>query len=267
LREVEVPSPGPHDVIVEVRAVGVCGSDLHMWSGHVNWPVEYPIILGHEFSGIIQQVGADCGDWQVGERVTCETHATVDQNSPMTRRGLDNLDPNRKGFGAIVDGAMTRFVKVPSRISHRLPEPLSFAIAALTEPCCVAYNAVVMNAHVRPDDRVVVLGPGPIGIQCAAMARLCGAEVAFVGLERDRSRLEITREYGCDPLTDGLQSWSHAADGLGADGVIDATRASQALRTAIDIVRPNGWISKVGWGPEPIDFSLDALVHKNVYLQ
>ncbi len=105
----------------------------------------------------------------------------------MSRQGLYNLDSSRKGFGYGVDGAMTRFVKVPERCLHPIPDHLSFEEACLTEPCCVAYNAVVVNSRIKRGDRVVVLGPGPIGILCAAIARLCGAEVA-VGCNHARQR-------------------------------------------------------------------------------
>ena len=120
-----------------------------------------------------------------------ETAAVIDPANPMSRRGLYNLDPSRKGFGYGVDGAMTRFVRVPARLLHAVPDALPFEHACLTEPCCVAYNAVVKNARVEAGDRVVVLGPGTIGILCAAVARLCGAEVALVGLESDRHRLKV----------------------------------------------------------------------------
>jgi alcohol dehydrogenase/L-iditol 2-dehydrogenase len=185
----------------------------------------------------------------------------------MSRQGLYNLDPTRRGFGYGVDGAMTRFVRVPARCLHRVPAGLAMEIAALTEPCCVAFNAVINNARVLPGDRVVVLGPGPIGILCAAVARLAGAEVALVGLERDRVRLETAKAYGCEVIIGDASGWAKSRDGLGADGVIDAAGASAALKIAMELVRPNGWISKVGWGPQPLGFNLDPLVQKNVTLQ
>jgi alcohol dehydrogenase/L-iditol 2-dehydrogenase len=148
-----------------------------------------------------------------------------------------------------------------------VPDGLAFEQAALTEPCCVAYNAVINNARVQPGDRVVVLGPGPIGILCAAMARLAGAEVALVGLERDRTRLEIAKVYGCEVIVGDATAWARQRDGLGADGVVDAVGVSAALKTAMELVRPAGWISKVGWGPQPLNFSLDPLVQKNITLQ
>lgn len=267
LRELPRPEFGPDDVLLEVEAVGVCGSDLHQWTGSHSWPVNYPVVLGHEFGGRIVEAGADVQNWKVGDQVVSETAAVIDPDSPLTRSALYNLDPRRKGFGYGVNGAMTRFVRVPARCLHRVPAGLPMVEAALTEPCCVAYNAVVNNARVRPGDRVVVLGPGPIGILCVAMARLMGAQVALVGLERDRVRLEIARHYGCDILIGDATAWARDRDGLGADGVIDAAGSSAALKVALDLVRPNGWISKVGWGPQPLNFSLDPLVQKNVTLQ
>ena len=267
LREFSRPTAGPDDVILSVEAVGVCGSDLHQWTSSHSWPVNYPVVLGHEFGGIVAETGSAVQGWKEGDRVVSETAAVIDPNSPMTRAGLYNLDPNRKGFGYGVNGAMTRFVRVPARCLHRVPPSLSMEHAALTEPCCVAYNAVINNARISPGDRVLVLGPGPIGILCAAMARLAGAEVALVGLERDRPRLEIAKKYGCETIIGDASAWARERDGLGVDGVIDAAGASAALKTALELARPGGWISKVGWGPQPLGFSLDPLVLKNLTLQ
>ena len=267
LREFARPEPGPEDVILAVEAVGVCGSDLHQWTGTHSWKVNYPVVLGHEFGGQIAAVGSGVRGWEEGERVVSETAAVIDANSPLTREGLYNLDPTRRGFGYGVDGAMTRYVRVPVRCLHHVPAGVPMEHAALTEPCCVAYNAVIQNARIRPGDRVIVLGPGPIGILCAAMARLAGAEVALVGLERDRKRLEAAKAYGCEVIVGDATPWAVARDGLGVDGVVDAAGVSAALRTALELVRPAGWITKVGWGPQPLGFSLDPLVQKNITLQ
>jgi len=267
LRPIERSTIEADQVLLEVAAVSVCGSDLHMWKGEQSWPMNYPVVLGHEFSGVVREVGSSVSGWQVGDRVVSETHAVIDPDSDLTRRGLYNLDPNRLGYGAVIDGAMRRYVPVPQRILHRLPDSVSFEKAALTEPCCVAYNAIVNNSEVRPGDRIVVLGPGPIGILCAAVAALGGAEVAVCGLARDAKRLEAARRYGCTTVVGSPAEWAAGTDGLGADGVVDATGVSAALQTAIEVVRPAGWITKVGWGPQPQGFSLDPIVQKNVRLQ
>ncbi|MEM1441410.1 MAG: zinc-binding dehydrogenase [Verrucomicrobiota bacterium] len=267
IRELDRPEIDVEDVLLEVANVGVCGSDLHQWTADHSWPVNYPVVLGHEFGGHIVEMGKEVTGWSEGDRVVSETAAIISETNPMSRRGLYNLDPTRKGFGYGVDGAMTKYVRVPSRILHAIPEALPFEQACLTEPCCVAYSAVVKNARVEPGDRVVVLGPGTIGILCAAMARLCGAEVAVVGLDQDRNRLEIAKDYGCEVIVGDAALWAKERDGLGCDGVIDAAGASATLRIALDLVRPAGWISKVGWGPQPLNFNLDPLVQKNITLQ
>ncbi|QMU28628.1 zinc-binding dehydrogenase [Adhaeribacter radiodurans] len=267
VREIAEPTIGEEDVLLEVANVGVCGSDLHQWTADHSWPVNYPVVLGHEFGGHIAALGSKVIGWKEGDRVVSETAAVIDPNNPMSRSGLYNLDPTRKGFGYGVNGAMTRFVRVPARCLHRVPENLAFEEACLTEPCCVAFNAVVENSRLKPGDRVVVLGPGTIGILCAAMAKLCGAEVALVGLEADRHRLEIGKQYGCEPIIGDATAWSQQRDGLGADCVIDAAGVSATLKMALQLVRPNGQIAKVGWGPQPLNFSLDPLVQKNITLQ
>ena len=267
IREIAVPIIGDDDVLLEVVNVGVCGSDLHQWTADHSWPVNYPVVLGHEFGGLIAALGKNVSVWKEGYRVVSETAAIINPNSPMSKTGLYNLDPDRKGFGYGVNGAMTRYVRVPARCLHRVPTHLSFEEACLTEPCCVAYNSVAVNSSVKPGDRVIVIGPGTIGILCAAVARICGAEVAVVGLESDKLRLNIAKQYGCETIIGDATEWAKDRDGLGADLIVDAAGASITLKMALQWVRPNGQITKVGWGPQPLGFSLDPLVQKNVTLK
>ncbi len=267
IREIERPEIGDEDVLLQVENVGVCGSDLHQWTADHSWPVNYPVVLGHEFGGVITRVGSRVNKWKEGDRVVSETAAIIDLNNPMSRIGLYNLDPTRKGFGYGVNGAMTKYVKVPARCLHKIPDQLPFEQACLTEPCCVAYSAVVENTRIKPGDRVIVLGPGTIGILSAAMARLCGAEVAVVGLDADTHRLNIAEQYGCIGVVGDPTPWAIERDGLGADVVIDAAGVSMTLGIAMKLVRPNGKITKVGWGPQPLGISLDPIVQKNVTLQ
>ena len=267
IREISKPEIGDEDVLLEVVNVGVCGSDLHQWTSDHSWPVNYPVVLGHEFGGHIVETGSRVTSWKEGDRVVSETAAVIDTNNPMSRVGLYNLDPTRKGFGYGVNGAMTKYVRVPARCLHHVPDQLSFEQACLTEPCCVAFNAVAVNTNIKPGDRVIVLGPGTIGILCAAVAKLCGAEVAIVGLEADKHRLSIAKKYGLECIIGDATNWAKQRDGLGVDCVIDAAGVSITLKTALELVRPNGKITKVGWGPQPFNFTLDPLVQKNVTLQ
>ena len=270
MRELSVPEIGDRDVLLRVGAVSVCGSDLHQWRGSASWPVNYPCILGHEFSGTVAKAGSRVTRFKEGDHAVSETAAVIDEASPLSRSGLYNLDPARRGFGYGVDGAMTEYVRVPERCLHRIPDRLSFDTAALTEPCCVAYNAVCVNARVRPGDNVLVIGPGPIGLLCAVMAKLSGAgHVIVAGLPTDGFRFRVARELGVDVTLDqGVVEYvAQLRDGLGVDVVIDAAGNSATLQTALQAVRPMGQIVKVGWGPQSMQFTLDPAVQKNVTIQ
>lgn len=274
LRELPIPEIGEEDVLLEVRAAAVCGSDLHQYCGKQSWHVNYPVILGHEFSGVVAKLGSRVATtFKEGDRVVSETAALLPSDSTFIRQGLYNLDPKRLGFGYGVDGAMAPFVKVPARCLHYVPASLALEEAALTEPCCVAYNAVCGNSHVRPGDLVVVIGPGPIGLLCASVAKLAGAgHLVVIGTPADAKRLAVARRIGADTVLgaqgEDVTAWfEHFGDGYGADLVIDAAGVSASLKVALDIVRPAGQITKVGWGPQPLNFSIDQLVQKAVTLQ
>ncbi|MGA2115615.1 MAG: zinc-binding dehydrogenase [Bryobacteraceae bacterium] len=273
LRDLPVPEIGEEDVLFSVQAVAVCGSDLHQYYGTQSWPVNFPVVLGHEFAGVVAKTGSRVRGFEEGDRVVSETAAVLPADSAFIRRGLYNLEPKRAGFGYGVDGAMASFVRVPARCLHRLPDSLAFEKAALTEPCSVAYNAVCVNSRIRPGDSVAVIGPGPIGLLCALMAKLAGAgHLVVVGIPADARRLEVASRIGAETVlgarNEKVQEWvRNFGDGYGLDLVIDAAGVSASLKMALDIVRPAGQITKVGWGPQPLNFSLDQLVQKAVTLQ
>jgi len=273
LRDLPVPEIGEEDVLLSVDSVGICGSDLHQYHGSQSWKVNYPVVLGHEFAGVIAKAGKRVSEFKEGDRVVSETAAVLPRDSALIRRGLYNLEPGRLGFGYGVDGAMASYVKVPSRCLHHVPASLPLESAALTEPCCVAYNAVCANSRVRPGDTVAVIGPGPIGLLCAAMAKLSGAgHLIVIGTAADAKRLEVAGQIGADTVLgaqgENVPEWLRGhGDGYGVDLVIDAAGVSASLKLALDIVRPAGQITKVGWGPQPLNFSLDQLVQKAVTLQ
>ena len=273
LREIPVPQIGEEDVLLRVEAVGICGSDLHQYHGKHSWRVNYPVVLGHEFAGVVETLGSRVSGFKEGDRVVSETAAVLPLDSPLIRQGLYNLEPGRLGFGYGVDGAMASFVKVPARCLHHVPPVLRSDIAALTEPCCVAYNAVCVNSRIRPGYGVAVIGPGPIGLLCAAMAKLAGAgHLLVIGMPADAKRLAVAAQMGADTVLgangEDVAAWVKSfGDGYGMDLVIDATGVSASLKLALDIVRPAGQITKVGWGPQPLGFSLDPLVQKAVTLQ
>src|SRR6266545_971749 len=274
LREVPVPEFGEEDVLVQVRSVSVCGSDVHMWRNVLGHKPRVPVILGHEFSGFVAKLGNRVKGFKEGDRIASETAAEICGVCMLCRTGQYNLCPQRKGFGHYADGAMTRFVKVPSRCLHHLPDRLPFRKSALLEPCSVAYHCTAVNTRVQPGDFVVVLGPGPIGLLALQVARMQGAaRVVISGVAEDAPRLEIAVSLlGASRAIDAskedpVEVVKSCGDGLGADIVIDAVGISTTLRQSIEMVRPGGQVTKVGWGPAPVGFSLDPLVAKGARLQ
>jgi alcohol dehydrogenase/L-iditol 2-dehydrogenase len=274
LREVPAPGePADDEVLLRIHAVGVCGSEIHQYHNTQSWPVNVPVILGHEFAGVVARAGKAVRGFREGDRVACETAARICGQCIYCRSGEYNLCAQRRGFGYGVDGGMADFVKAPARCLHHLPDSLPLEKAALTEPCCVAYNATCVKTQIRPGDAVLVFGPGPIGLLSLALARLSGAGwVGVAGLKQDERRLAIAKSLGADQAIAGgeaelLEVVRSLGDGLGVDVVIEASGASSALKPALAAVRPGGQITKVGWGPQPLGFSLDPLVQKAIQLQ
>ena len=272
LREVPIPQIGDHDVLLEVGAVSVCGSDVHQSRNTHSWPVNIPVVLGHEFGGTIARLGRAVTGFREGDRVVSETAAEICGACVMCRTGRYNLCPDRKGFGYGVNGAMAQFVKAPARCLHHIPDTLSFDIACLTEPHAVAYQAMCVNTNISPGDFVVVIGPGPIGLLCTRMAALSGASTLLVaGLSHDAPRLETARRLGAthtiDIETENIQDIVRELSPIGADVVCDASGASATLELALKLARPAGQVTKVGWSPDIITTDVNPLVFKNVRLQ
>lgn len=272
LREVVVPEIGDDDVLLRVGAVSVCGSDVHQCYNTQSWPVNVPVTLGHEFGGTVAKAGRAVKGFKEGDRVVSETAAYVCGECMLCRTGRYNLCPKRKGFGYGINGAMASYVKVPARCLHNIPDSLPFTLACLSEPHSVAYNAMCVNATIRPGDLVVVIGPGPIGLLCARMAALAGADpLIVVGLTADAARLQTAARLGAtrviDAQVENVDEIVRGFNPLGADLVCEASGASRPLDLALALVRPDGQVTKVGWSPDLLPIDLNPLVQKNVRLQ
>ena len=272
LQELPTPTdPGPGQVILRVRAVGVCGSDLHVYHGTESYPMRYPVALGHEMTGEVTAVGPGVDDLHPGDRVVSETAYAVCGQCLLCRQGYYNLCPERLGFGALVHGGMADFVVTRAAICHRVPDTVDEVAAALTEPTSVAFHGLTVNTRIIPGDTVVVIGPGPVGLMAVQVARLLSPRhLAVLGTGADEARLRLALTFGADRVyTDSREAVSdlkRAGFGHGADVIIDAAGVTATLAPALEMVRPGGQIPKIGWGPEVPTFGLDPLVAKAVRL-
>ena len=230
-------------MLLKVGAASVCGSDVHQAYADALLAGEHPgdarprVRRHHR-----RRRAATSTGFKEGDRVVSETAAVICGDCLMCRTGRYNLCPTRKGFGYGVDGAMAEYVKVPARCLHHVPDTLPFELACLTEPHCVAYNSMCGNATIKPGDIVVVLGPGPIGLLCARMAALSGANPLIVaGLSGDAERLATARALGAthtvNVQAESLDDVVRSLSPLGADVVCDASGASRPLDVALELVR------------------------------
>jgi len=273
LRFQDVPKPLVDEghAILRVEAVGICGRDLEYFRQELN-PKKVPFIPGHEFSGTIIELPPKVKNFKIGDRVTAETVASVCGECEVCHLGRYNLCKKRKNIGGGMNGAFAPFVKVPLGYIHLLPKKVSFEDGAMMEPTCVAYHTTLVNSQPKRGELVVILGTGTIGLLCLQMAKLRGAKVALVGLPVDSSRIKIGKKLGADYLlnttTDPVAKVLELTNQNGAPLIIDTVGGSaQTIDQALEMVRPGGQITKVGWFMKTTNTSLDTLIRKNVRLQ
>ncbi len=273
LREIETPIIQPGHVLLRVAAVGICGTDVHQYLNEHSWPVQIPVVMCHEFSGVIDDVGPGVTEFAPGDRVVSETAAFICGECHFCRTGQYHLCPHRIGFGQGKNGGLAQLVEVPARCLHRIPKSIPLSLAALCEPACVAYHAVSHHAKIRAGMTVAILGSGTVGLLCVQIAKRSGANpILLTGLWKDQERLQLGAKLGATHLVmidkgSLREQVREIGDGMGLEVVIDASGSNASLKDAIDIVRPGGDIVRVGWGPGVYNFSLDPLVHKEVRLQ
>ena len=248
LEDVPVPEPGSREVLVEIRAVGVCGSDVHYYEqGRIgSFVVREPLILGHESMGTVVAIGEDATKHETGERVTLEP-GVPDGTCRECRAGRYNLCPNVRFFATPpIDGAFTNYVSIHEDFAFHLPDSLSDNAGALMEPLSVGIWAC-KKARVTAGDHVLVTGAGPIGLLAMQVAFAQGAtEVTVTDVAGER--LEIARKLGATRALNVAEEPLEEA-GLEADVLIECSGNERALGDGIRCVRPAGFAVVVGMGP------------------
>ena len=267
LRDVaQPPSPAPGEVIVEVLATGLCGTDVHIYewtSGYEAMTKAMPVTLGHEFSGTIAAVGAGVQGIEVGALVAVRPSVVCGRCQACLAGNADACT-NRRGIGVTRDGGLAKLVSVPAENCIVVPEGLDADVVALTEPMTVSAEAV-NTGEVRKGDRVLVLGPGNIGQGVALFAREAGAaQVVIVGKD-DALRLDVLRRMGfADTVDLGERTLVDALATYLSQGkfdvVIEATGAPAVVQQGLDVLRKRGIFVICGIHPTPVSVNLTRLV-------
>ncbi len=273
LREVPRPAPGPGDVLIEVRACGICGSDVHGYDGSTGRRIP-PLIMGHEAAGVVAETGSEVRAFAVGDRVTFDSTVSCG-HCAFCRAGEVNLCDSRQVLGVSCgdyrrNGAFAEFVVVPEHIVYALPAGLPFREAALIEAVSIAVHAAKITP-IRAGDTAVVIGAGMIGLLAVQAFRHFGCKQVFA-VDLDESRLKLARDLGADETflaTDPglLARMNAAAPGRGIDIAVEAVGAQSSVTTAIAAVRRGGSVTLIGNLAPKVEIPLQSVVTRQLRLQ
>jgi len=251
LRQLEVPKIEPNEVLIEVKGASICGSDIHIYRDeHPYWP---PMVLGHEFSGQIVEVGEKVERWKAGDRVVSETRTATCGVCRQCQTGYPQLCPDKRPPGIGRDGAFTKFIAMPASLLHRLPDNVSFDAGAVCEPLAICTTALIETAKIRAGERVVIIGPGPIGQLSMQIALAAGASKVVVcgRAGTDTLRLAKATELGATRVVkvdeeNVEEAVMEETGGEGADIVVECSGAAPAIAQSFGLARRRGRVAAIG---------------------
>jgi L-iditol 2-dehydrogenase len=272
-KDVPVPEIDSNEVLVRVKACGICGSDVHGMDGSSGRRIP-PIIMGHEASGIIEKTGGDVSQWQSGDRVTFDS-TIYPLNDWFTLKGMYNLSENRKVLGVSPGeyrqhGAFAEYVAVPEHILYKLPDEVDFVQAAMVEPVAVACHAIELT-NLSVQDTVVVVGAGMIGLFLIQV--LSHSEAGqIIAVDIDDQKLDLARQFGANltfnPVNEDVQKEvQKVTEDRGADVVFEAVGNTESLNLSIDSVRKGGTVTLIGNLASEVQFPLQSVVTRQIRIQ
>lgn len=264
LRDVPEPQAEPGQVKIEVKYAGVCGTDLHIY--HDEYQSNPPVVLGHEFSGIVAECGEGVTDFAPGDRVTARTFFVTCGKCQYCITGRDNLCYSRLSIGSGVNGAMTKYVVVPQKAVFPLPDGVSFLAGALSEPLACVVHAVLETNRPSPGENVLVTGPGAIGLLAMQLVKVSGARVTVLGTPTDEPRLELAKKLGADEVvvTSQVDELAKRYHNGGFDSVIECSGSAGGIQTALRLVRKAGRYTQVGLVGKSVPVEIDEFVYKEI---
>jgi L-iditol 2-dehydrogenase len=273
ITDLPIPTPGPGELLVQVAACGICGSDVHGFDGSSGRRIP-PIVMGHEAAGRVAGVGPQVTGWSEGDRVTFDSTISCGTCRYCTR-GEVNLCDRRQVLGVSCSdyrcaGAFAEYVIVPQRIVYRLPDSLSFAEAAMLEAVAVAVHAVSLS-RISPSDQALVLGAGMIGLLALQALRAAGCSSVYIA-DVDASRLKLAEEVGATATLhatgeDLASEILRLTNGAGVDVALEAVGIDATVRTAVQSVRKGGTVTLVGNIAPEVILPLQQVVTRQIRLQ
>ena len=255
LAERPEPVAGPGQVVLEVQAAGICGTDLHIEDGEFrSWP---PVTMGHEVCGAVTDVGEGVNTEWKGARVVTETYFSTCGVCAHCRGGRTNLCLDRRSIGSAVDGGFAPYVLVPERNVHQVPDRLTSAAASLAEPLACVCNCLRDQELIGRDDCVLVVGPGPVGLLAAQVAAARGGRVHVRGTAGDAVRLAKAAELGFETSVVGEEAPT-------ADVVIECSGSAAGIAFGIEKSRRGGRFVQIGLAGKPVSIPFDELCYREL---
>jgi L-iditol 2-dehydrogenase len=273
LVDMPAPQPAADELLIRIRACGICGSDVHGYDGSTGRRLP-PIVMGHEAAGVVEAAGRDVKNFQAGDRVTFDSTVYCGKCFYCLRSQI-NLCENREVIGVSTPafrrmGAFAEYITVPARIAYALPENMSYSHAALIEAVSVAVHGVSLTP-IALEDTVVVVGAGMIGLLTLQAARLAGAGRVFV-VDVDDTRLELARSLGATQTfnsssADVASQIIEQTMGRGADAALECVGSTIPVKLALDSVRKGGAVTLIGNVAPTIELGLQSTVTRQIRLQ
>ncbi len=271
--DIPKPVPGPGEVLIKISAVGVCGSDVHIYKYDDTYHhIPVPLIVGHEYVGVIEETGQGVTAWKAGDKVMGESVIPCEMCS-FCRTGSWQVCPNRKGLGITYAGMMAEYVTVPQQILHHIPAELPDALAVVAQPFSVALHGIERTRIPSGEKAIAVFGPGIIGLGAALAIKEsnAGAVILFGIAEDDLVRMPLARKLGIEAVDlgkelprDALNRVAGPSDGF--DFALDCSGASAALQHAFKALRKGGTLMEIGIPTSAITIDLAAMVRSEINL-
>ena len=269
IREIPEPKAGPGQVKIEVKAAGICGSDLHIYHDDIAIPLKPPVVTGHEFCGVVSEVGEGVTEWKCGDRVTSETAYSFCGKCHYCMTGYYNLCNNRKTLGYWYNGAFAKYTVVPQERVHALSDHIDFVSGALLEPLACVTHAVLELTEITVGDVVLVVGPGAIGLAALQAAKVQGATVIVSGTSVDGERLKKAKQLGADYIVDVTQEdletfIEQFTKGRGVDVVLECSGVAKAADNALKVIKKQGQFTQIGLFGKPISIDFEKICFKEL---
>lgn len=268
----DVPEPICNDDLVKIKVhlCGICGSDLHIYQSDIAISIKPPVITGHEFSGVVTEIGDNVEHLKVGDRVVSEAGDCFCGKCEYCDEGYTNLCSERKSFGYWFNGGFASYAVIPENRVHIIPDNISLEEATLTEPLACVCHAIYDMSTIRAGDIVLVTGPGAIGLLALQIAKAEGAKVIITGMNSDQERLELAKnkfaaDYIVNVEQDNLEKIvALATNNIGVDVVLECSGSSAAVESGLKMIKKRGYFVQLGLPGKKIEFDIEKICYKEL---